>query len=146
MSEPTMTFDYTWEKDVVLHPQTKPLTLTNRSALPLTFTLRTSSPFSLDTTDHVLPPGEAVVVNISFDAGYKGDKRSMRVENTLVVAYLNHPQRDEVGLIGDIHYPNLDFEYTQVRVERGSSSGGGGDSSHCHNSRLYLSSPWASGQ
>jgi hypothetical protein len=114
MSSPTLHFDYTWELDVPLALESKPLTLTNRSELPLTFLLRAQPPFSIDLWEHSLKPGDSTTVNVVFDAGYRSDRKSHKVDSKVVVAYANHPQRDEVALHAEINYPNLDFEFTQV--------------------------------
>jgi hypothetical protein len=41
------------------------LTLTNRADLPLTFTLRSTPPFTLDSWEHTLQPGDACHVQVA---------------------------------------------------------------------------------
>ncbi|CAN0091909.1 unnamed protein product, partial [Laminaria digitata] len=45
---------------------------------------------------------------------YRGDSQSRRYESKLSVTYKEHPQRDGLALVGEVAYPNLDFEYTKV--------------------------------
>lgn len=45
---------------------------------------------------------------------YRGDSQSRRYDSKLSVAYKEHPQRDSLPLVGEVAYPNLDFEYTKV--------------------------------
>eukprot|EP00940_MAST-03C_sp_MAST-3C-sp2_P002755 g2755.t1 len=62
----------------------------------------------------MLKPGERGSAQVSFDPGYKADNLSCCVEGKLRIAYDNHPQKDEIGLLGDINFPNLDFEFTEI--------------------------------
>jgi hydrocephalus-inducing protein len=92
----------------------KPLTLTNNGSLPLDLSLRTAAPFSVDSWEHSLLPGCSTTVQVLFDPGYKGDKRSHIAEGSLTVVYIGHPQKDTVALTGDIAYPNLTFSAEKV--------------------------------
>jgi len=51
-----------------------PLTLTNASALPLEFSLRTAAPFALDQADITLAAGATTTVTVSFDPMYRDDR------------------------------------------------------------------------
>jgi hydrocephalus-inducing protein len=92
----------------------KPLTLTNNGSLPLDLSLRTAASFSVDSWEHSLLPGCSTTVQVLFDPGYKGDKRSHIAEGSLTVVYIGHPQKDTVALTGDIAYPNLTFSAEKV--------------------------------
>lgn len=46
---------------------------------------------------------------------HRGDSQSCRYESKLSVTYREHPQRDGLPVVGEVAYPNLDFEYTKVR-------------------------------
>ena len=109
-----LSFNYTWERGVPIAVQATPLTMTNRTLLPLHFALRTQTPFSVDCWEHSLPPGESATVRVEFDPGFKGDRQSQRIETRLSVAYQSHPHRDSIPLLGEINFPNLDFEYNVV--------------------------------
>lgn len=51
---------------MAIMPEHRTLTMTNRSDLPLTFTLRTQQPFSLDSWEYTLKPGDACNVKVRF--------------------------------------------------------------------------------
>ena len=113
-SAPGFDFAYTYEQGVPMRAQAKTLTLTNATALPLDFVLRAQAPFSVSRGDHSLQPGEAATVDVAFDAGYRGDRQSHRVESALGIAYRDHPQRDQIPLAAMISFPNLDFALSTV--------------------------------
>lgn len=46
---------------------------------------------------------------------YRGDSQSYRYESKISVTYREHPQKDGLSVVGEVAYPNLDFEYTKVR-------------------------------
>ncbi|KAH8054149.1 hypothetical protein JL720_14520 [Aureococcus anophagefferens] len=71
-------------------------------------------PASVDAWEHTLEPDEETTVRVDFDPGYKGDRQSQKLDTRLTVAYHQHPQRDSVGLVGEINFPNLHFEYSVV--------------------------------
>ena len=45
---------------------------------------------------------------------YRGDSQSYRYESKISVTYREHPQKDGLLVVGEVAYPNLDFEYTKV--------------------------------
>ena len=107
-------FSYTWEKNVPIGTITQPLTMTNRTPLPLDFVLKAQVPYSLDVWEHSLAPQESATINVDFDPGYKGDRQSHIAQNAITAVYRDHPQRDNINLTGEINFPNLDFEYTVI--------------------------------
>jgi len=109
-----LSYNYTWEQGVPIDLITKPLTLTNKTPLPLDFVLKAQIPFSLDVWEHSLAPQESTTINVDFDPGYKIDRKSHTAESKLVAVYRDHPQRDNINLLGEINFPNLDFEYTVI--------------------------------
>ncbi|KAJ1445550.1 hypothetical protein M885DRAFT_473458 [Pelagophyceae sp. CCMP2097] len=114
-SESTLAFVYDHVDPAAAVPaETRELTLTNASALPLSFALRCATPFQVDQWEHSLEPGAAVVVRVEFDPGFRGDRVSQRIDTRLTVAYHAHPQRDSVALTGEINFPNLHFEQQLV--------------------------------
>ena len=109
-----LSYVYTWRDGMPLTQQTQPITLRNVAELPLDFVLRTALPFSIDTYEFKLMPNETTTVNVSFDPGYKDDRVSHVAESALTAVYREHPNRDKVPLIGEINFPNLQFDYTTV--------------------------------
>lgn len=51
---------------------------------------------------------------LSPTSRYRGDSQSYRYESKLSVTYCDHPQKDGLLVVGEVAYPNLDFEYTKV--------------------------------
>jgi hydrocephalus-inducing protein len=114
LSSPSLQYVYTWEEGVPLTPFVETLKMKNITELPLEFGLKTTLPFSIDQFEFVLQPGESTSVNVTFNPGYRDDRISHIAEATLIFTYRNHPQKDIVPLTGEIHFPNLLFDYTTV--------------------------------
>eukprot|EP00644_Phytophthora_capsici_P002092 jgi/Phyca11/21187/fgenesh1_pg.PHYCAscaffold_84_\ len=109
-----LSFEYIHHPGNQITPQTQPLSLTNACELPLSFTLRTQTPFALDCWEAVLQPGEKVDLNVEFYPGFKDDYTCRVINGKVLVAYTGHPQKDSVELLGDISFPNLSFEMTKI--------------------------------
>ena len=107
-------FTYSYEPGVPLVSQTQPLTMKNISALPLSFSMHTSAPFSIDRPDWLLEPDESATVNVIFDAGYRNDKESHVARCKLNIVYSDNPQRDTVDLSGEINFPNLSMSTSKI--------------------------------
>jgi hypothetical protein len=69
-------FVYSWVKDVHASTQRQELTLTNTSSLSLSFLLKTELPFTLNTFDATLAPGQKLDIDIDFDPIYRDDSLS----------------------------------------------------------------------
>nr|CCA18905.1 PREDICTED: similar to hydrocephalus inducing putati [Albugo laibachii Nc14] len=94
----------------VISPKEKPLRLTNVCKLPLTFSVRTQMPFSVDISDAVLQPAESLDCNVLCYPGFKDDFLSRLVASKISISYWEHPKRDVIDLEAEIHFPNLSFE------------------------------------
>ena len=116
-STPSLQFSYVYAPDVPMTIQSKPLTLKNVAQLPLSFVLRTQVPFTLDTWECALNPGEDITIQVDFDPGYKDDRQSHEVKGELVAVFRNHPHRDKVELNAEIAFPNLDFESRDINFD-----------------------------
>ena len=108
-----------------------PVTLKNVCALPLECSLKcTGAPFSIDCNDIDLKPGESATFQVTFEPGYKSDKVSEVVKQSVLVNYSIgpsvfpacdrasagfHPKRGNVDLTGVINYPNLKFDKTDLK-------------------------------
>lgn len=113
-SVPNLSFEYIHYPRSEINRQSQPLSLTNACALPLSFTLRTQTPFSLDCWEAVLQPGEQVAFNVEFYPGYKDDYTCRVINGKVFIAYTGHPQKDSIDLLGDISFPNLSFDTTKI--------------------------------
>lgn len=109
-----LSFEYVHQPGIDISRQSKPLCLTNACELPLSFTLRTQTPFALDCWEAILQPGEQVDLNVEFYPGFKDDHLCRVINGKIVIAYTGHPQRDSVDLLGDISFPNLSFESSKI--------------------------------
>ena len=114
-SAPALNFNYTYKPDEELVVQTQTLTLTNVSELPLTFDLVAKTPFIIDTQGATLQPTESITVTVEFDPGYRDDRQSHDINTAIFCTYADHPQKDRFPLLAEINFPNLEFEYTDVK-------------------------------
>ncbi|KAE9352056.1 Hydrocephalus-inducing protein [Phytophthora rubi] len=113
-SSSLLSFEYIHHPGNQIATQSQPLSLTNACELPLSFTLRTQTPFALDCWEAVLQPGEKVDLNVEFYPGFKDDYTCRVINGKVLVSYTGHPQKDSVELLGDISFPNLSFETTKI--------------------------------
>ncbi|GMF21897.1 unnamed protein product [Phytophthora lilii] len=109
-----LSFEYIHHPGNQISTQSQPLNLTNTCELPLSFTLRTQTPFALDCWEAVLQPGDKVDLNVEFYPGFKDDYTCRVINGKVLVSYTGHPQKDSVELLGDISFPNLAFETTKI--------------------------------
>ena len=58
--------------------------------------------------------GESVVLLVQFDPAYRDDHHIRVVDEALRVSYREHPHVDEVNLRGEVYFPNLHFEKSEV--------------------------------
>ncbi|CAI2730845.1 unnamed protein product [Schistosoma spindalis] len=91
-------------------------TMTNKVDLLLTCLLEVCSPFNLfidetyfSTMTFQLKPFESKQITVSFNPNYKDDLFSRRADELLFIKYAEHPQTDVVRLIGEVHFPNVQF-------------------------------------
>lgn len=110
----SLAFEYVHTPGTEIARQSQPLSLTNVCELPLSFTLRTQTPFSLDCWEATLQPQERVDFNVEFYPGYKEDYTCRVINGKVIIVYTEHPQKDSVELVGDISFPNLTFETTKI--------------------------------
>ncbi|GMF15729.1 unnamed protein product [Phytophthora fragariaefolia] len=113
-SSSMLSFEYIHHPGNQITTQSQPLSLMNACELPLSFTLRTQTPFALDCWEAVLQPGDKVDLNVEFYPGFKDDYTCRVINGKVLVSYTGHPQKDSVELVGDINFPNLSFETTKV--------------------------------
>ena len=57
-----------------------------------------------------------MVLPVQFDAAYRDDYHIRVVDEALRISYKEHPHIDEVKLRGEVYFPNLGFEKTEVKV------------------------------
>ena len=113
-SERVVPFEYRWVEDEKPQQFRRDVVLTNKSAVVLTFVLKTEVPFNLSSYEHTLQPGQSVEVSVEFHPFYRDDRTSHIVEKPLLVAYRGHPQKDSITLRGEVIYPNIEFEQTSI--------------------------------
>ncbi|TPP57524.1 Hydrocephalus-inducing protein [Fasciola gigantica] len=104
-----------------LEKQTRELCLRNDSGLPLTCLLELVYPFSLLENGQAvskqklhLEAGRSVPIHVQFDPAYQNDQYSRRADELLFVRYEQHPQTDAVRLVGEVHFPNLEFDTNRI--------------------------------
>ncbi len=110
-----MDYVYKWERGVEPTMQQRELVLTNSTAVPLNFMMKTEVPFNLNFFECMLQPGESTEgLTVDFDPLYKDNKQSHLIESNLSIIYRGHPQKDNLKLTGDIIFPNLEFETKNI--------------------------------
>uniref|UniRef100_A0A2K6GI20 HYDIN axonemal central pair apparatus protein n=1 Tax=Propithecus coquereli TaxID=379532 RepID=A0A2K6GI20_PROCO len=110
--------------NAMLEPDYQPLVIKNISTLPVNMLLSTSGPFFVCETDKSLLPAipqpikldidEEKNLLIKFDPFYRNDLNNWVAEEILEIKYVEHPQVDSLNLRGEVHYPNLSFETTEL--------------------------------
>lgn len=94
----------------IIPPKEEILRLTNVCKLPLTFSVRTQMPFSVDISETVLQPAASLDCNVLCFPGFKDDFISRNVAGKISISYWGHPKRDIIDLEAEINFPNLSFE------------------------------------
>jgi len=79
-------------------PIPRPLDISNIGNLPTTIYLKIFPPFSCNTENLTLPPGQKETINIDFDPGMRQDRMSGINESKLQITHKGHPQKDNVEL------------------------------------------------
>ncbi|CAD8206755.1 unnamed protein product [Paramecium octaurelia] len=109
-SERKLFFKYSWEKNVPFMPISKNLEITCACPLPVNFDLKCQQPFTVNQDKLQLNPGKSAVVRIDFDPAFKSDRKSGDLEGKLQLSHYEHPHKDLIDLIGQVHFPNLIME------------------------------------
>ncbi|KAF7656193.1 hypothetical protein LDENG_00045060 [Lucifuga dentata] len=107
-----------------LLPLYEMLVLKNVSSLSLYLDLSVVEPFSLCETEGdlssattksiFLGDGKEATLWVCFSPAYYQDQMSHVVYEFLQIRYQGHPQQDNVGLHGEVHFPNLHFSSTSM--------------------------------
>ncbi|KAF8564659.1 hypothetical protein P879_04214 [Paragonimus westermani] len=105
----------------VLEPQTQSFTMKNNSGLELSGCLGVTHPFHLITDgsrsfsqELRLQPNESSEFHVLFDPAYEDSLHSRRVDELLFITYSEHPNRDVIRLVGEVHFPNIKFDSNAV--------------------------------
>ncbi len=93
--------------------------ITNSGDVDLRFDLKTLPPFfvgkvSDSCVSHILSPGETVEVNVVFHTGFQKHFRSSKTISQLVIDYNDHPSKDVVELVGELNFPNIEFNLSDI--------------------------------
>lgn len=107
LSATSVSFRYLWERHCPLHPLSEPLVLKNISPLEVRFFIKVQPPFYVNVDTVFLRPHEDIEIRVEFDPAFKVDRVCGTVKQKLSIVYQDHPQRDHVGLIGEVIFPNL---------------------------------------
>lgn len=113
-SENLLHFKYVWEKGIQIEPLSKNLEITCVSLLPTNFLLKCSPPFNISRERFSLEPGQSESLRVDFDPGHKYDRISGKALQKLQIIHQDHPQKDNIELIGEVCFPNVKLEATVV--------------------------------
>lgn len=104
-------YNYEWKEGVKIEKQTKKLALTCNSELPTKFKIQIDAPeFSIKKTNFELLPGKIMTIDVDFDPAKKVDRISGSISGNLIIEHNLHPNRDMLKLVGEVNFPNLDFD------------------------------------
>ncbi len=117
-SDPEVAFEYVYKKGEETQIQQKQVEVENVTALPLSFIMKAEAPFSVNTWEADLQPGEKLPVLVSFDPIFRDERKSKLFESKLIVSHHSHPHKNEFSLSGQVHYPNLSL--SREKIEFGS--------------------------
>ena len=113
-TENTVFFKYIWQKGVPIEPLSKEIEISCVALLPANFLLKCTPPFSINRERFALEPGQSESLRIDFDPGHKYDKTSGQAVQKLQIIHQDHPQKDNIELIGEVCFPNLKMETSIV--------------------------------
>ena len=113
-SAPKLNFKYVWEKNVPFMHIAKNLEITCGSLLPVNFTLKVQTPFSISAENLSLIPGKSTTIVVHFDPGMKFDRLSGVTNSKLQIIHADHPHREYVDLAGETCFPNLKLEQNKI--------------------------------
>ena len=113
-SENTVFFKYVWVKGVPIEPMSKEIEISCVALLPANFLLKCAPPFSINRERFMLEPGQSESLRVDFDPGHKYDKTSGQAVQKLQIIHQDHPQKDNIELIGEVCFPNLRIETSTV--------------------------------
>jgi Flagellar-associated PapD-like len=113
-TENTVFFKYVWQKGMPIEPLSKEIEITCVALLPANFLLKCTPPFSINKERFELEPGQSKSLRIDFDPGHKYDKTSGQTIQKLQIIHQDHPQKDTIELIGEVCFPNLKMETTNI--------------------------------
>ena len=113
-SKSQMSWTYVHDPNPHEHRETRPLTMKNVSALPISFALDAVPPFFVDAPTWTLDPEESATVNVTFDPDYRGDRKSHSVTNDITIVYDDNPHLDRVAMEASIAFPNLKFSREEI--------------------------------
>ncbi|CAG5085222.1 Oidioi.mRNA.OKI2018_I69.PAR.g10844.t1.cds [Oikopleura dioica] len=93
--------------------------ITNSGDVDLRFDLKTVSPFYVGKVgekcvSHILSPGQTVEVNVVFHTGFQKHYRSSQTISQLLIDYKDHPSKDVVELVGELNFPNIEFNHADI--------------------------------
>ena len=113
-SENTVFFKYIWTRRVPIEPLSKEIEISCVALLPANFLPKCALPFSINRERFALEPGQSESLRVDFDPGHKYDKTSGQALQKLQIIHQDHPQKDNIELIGEVCFPNLRIETTKV--------------------------------
>ena len=87
-----VSFEYIFKAGKPIMPQYRTIKMKNTSALRLIFFMRCSPPFSVDSLEYELNPGEETDLIIQFEPGMKTDRISAIINQNIVISYRDHSQ------------------------------------------------------
>ncbi|GAB1599203.1 hypothetical protein Ahia01_000197500, partial [Argonauta hians] len=107
--------------DMKLELLNEDLYLTNTAILPLTVNLQIPDPFKIVYNDEILSDVKTLIdvgnvcnLKIQFNPCYKDNLVTRIIERNLIISYEEHPHIDYIALRGEVYFPNLTFNQTEV--------------------------------
>ena len=102
-SKKSLHFQINKKASDVLEIMSKEVILKNVSSLPVIMDLRTTYPFAVGHASQLklgltLAPSEKRIIHVLFDPIYRADYLSRKINNSLTIDFLDHPNFDSISL------------------------------------------------
>jgi len=99
-----------FNKNSNMEPLTKILSITNKTKLPVSFSVVSPEPFNVDSSLLELAPYERKDIIVSFNPNFKNDFINEAITQRLYFEFNNHPQSTSIALRASFNFPDVSFD------------------------------------
>ncbi|CAK0791290.1 unnamed protein product [Prorocentrum cordatum] len=110
LSTTEIKFNFVAGPDSKVDMMSQTLTLENTSPLQVKCTLDAPYPFSASVGEATIAPGTELEVLVTFYPAHRVSRESGTVTKPLIIRYEDHPATNNIQLIGNMMFPNLELD------------------------------------